>query len=271
MNTPFFKIQGTGNDFVAFDFRATGFPVDKLKSLAQSICDRRFGIGADGILALFPPELPNTQYTMVYLNADGSDAGMCGNGGRCIARLAHTLGIPTDHSFSVHLKPYSVNVNDESVALKFPAEPEIATFLDDIYGKIEVLNTGTEHICIKVSSQSELLNLDHLKSEGRRLRYDDRFAPKGTNVNFYFPTADDSINLITYERGVEDLTLSCGTGSLAAAICHGSITRKSSIQVNNRGGTVHCGFKSSNQSNCFKELTLKGPAEIVFQGSINLE
>ena len=271
MKTSFYKLQGTGNDFVAFDFRNAEFPVQNLKKLAPQLCDRRFGIGADGILALYPNELPDTEYSMLYLNADGSDAGMCGNGGRCIARLATTLGVKDKHRFSVYGHPYSVDVDDENVTLSFPANPKLRSIPDVDFGEIQILHTGTEHICIKVSRSEVLDELEYLRKTGKRLRFDQRFAPKGTNVNFYYPIDDESINLITYERGVEDLTLSCGTGSLAAAICHGHTTHRNSIHVFNTGGLVTCAFNSSEQSNSFKDLTLKGPAEIVFQGSIDIQ
>jgi len=271
MKTTFYKLQGTGNDFVAFDFRDSEIPVQNLKKLAPQICDRRFGIGADGILALYPSEQLGTEYSMVYLNADGSDAGMCGNGGRCIARLATSLGVKNKHRFSVHGHPYSVDVNKEIVTLNFPANPQLSSIPDVDFGEIKILHTGTEHICIKVSRSDTLHEFDFLRQAGKRLRFDQRFAPIGTNVNFYYPINDESINLITYERGVEDLTLSCGTGSLAAAICHGHTTNRNSINVFNTGGLVICAFNSYEQSNSFKDLTLKGPAEIVFQGSIDIQ
>lgn len=271
MKTTFYKLQGTGNDFISFDFRDSEFPVLNLKKLAPQLCDRRFGIGADGILAMYPRELPDTEYVMVYLNADGSDAGMCGNGGRCIARLATSLGVQYDHKFSVLGHTYSVAVNNEYVTLSFPATPDLSSIKDAEFGEIHILYTGTDHICIKVSNLEVLDNLEYLKQTGKRLRFDQRFAPNGTNVNFYYPIDDESIKLITYERGVEDLTLSCGTGSLAAAICHGHPTKRSSINVFNKGGVVICAFNSSEQSNSFKDLTLKGPTEIVFQGSIDLK
>lgn len=271
MKTTFYKLQGTGNDFIAFDFRDVEFTVQDLKNFAHRLCDRRFGVGADGILALFPQELPDTAYTMVYLNADGSDAGMCGNGGRCIAKLATSLGVKKDHRFSVHGHPYSVVVNDDHVTLNFPANPYLSSIIDSEFGEILLLNTGTEHICIKVSHLEVLDDLDFLKKTGKKLRFDTRFAPKGTNVNFYYPINDESIKLITYERGVEDLTLSCGTGSLAAAICHGHTSNQNSIDVFNQGGLVNCTFNSSDKSNSFKDLTLKGPAEIVFQGTIDIQ
>ena len=271
MKTTFYKLQGTGNDFVAFDFRKSEHAVQYLKKHASSICDRRFGIGADGVLALFPSEMPDTAYTMVYLNADGSDAGMCGNGGRCIARLATKLGVQNDHRFSVHGNPYSVQVTATEVKLSFPAKPELSSVLDDEFGTIQILNTGTEHICIKVLNPEILDDLNYLRETGKRLRFDQRFAPKGTNVNFYYPIDEESIKLTTYERGVEDLTLSCGTGSLAVAICHGQNTNRNTISVLNTGGTVECTFNLSDKTNTYKDLTLKGPAEIVFQGSIDLE
>jgi diaminopimelate epimerase len=270
MNTIFYKLQGTGNDFVAFDFRETGYPIENLKSKATLLCDRRFGIGADGLLALLPSGIPDTAYEMIYLNADGSEAGMCGNGGRCIARLASELGVPNNHRFHVHGKPYSVSVTRADVTLSFPAIVHLNRIPDIQLGTIEILHTGTEHICIKMSDSNTLEELDYLRQIGQKLRFDQRFAPKGTNVNFYYPIDHESIKLVTYERGVEDLTLSCGTGSLAAAICHGHTTNQNRVRVFNRGGVVLCAFNSSEQPLTYKDLTLKGPAELVFQGSFDL-
>lgn len=268
--TPFFKLQGTGNDFIAFDFREHPYPLSSLKTQAPMLCDRRFGIGADGILALYPSESSSSDYTMIYLNADGSDAGMCGNGGRCMARLAVYLGSPSNHWFNVHGHPYHAEVSISDVTLHFPAKPAIESIMDIEFGIIHILNTGTEHICIEFSDPSKLEDLNRLRQVGKKLRLDPRFAPTGTNVNFYCATSDDSVKLITYERGVEDLTLSCGTGSLAAAICHGSKTNYYTIQVTNTGGDLVCSFKPSSILQIYHELTLKGPAEIVFQGSISL-
>ncbi|HAC15584.1 MAG TPA: diaminopimelate epimerase [Bacteroidetes bacterium] len=266
----FFKLQGTGNDFVAIDNRNGQFSLELLAQLAPTLCDRRYGIGADGILALSPSTDDVSDYTMVYLNADGSDAGMCGNGGRCIARLAHHLGFPAKHTFNVHGFPYQVNVEEAVVTLFFPAEPEIQTIPDSEFGQIDIIYTGTEHICIQIQDPNLLDNRDWIRNRGHELRYDSRFAPKGTNVNFYSPIDENNVKLITYERGVEDLTLSCGTGSLAVSICHKRNHTNEFMQVSCPGGILYTKFGFDITSNTYKNLLLKGAAEIVFIGELHV-
>jgi diaminopimelate epimerase len=266
---PFYKVQGTGNDFIAFDFRNSDFPIEKLKASAPFWCHRRTGVGADGILALYPTTLPNSDYTMVYLNADGSDAGMCGNGGRCIAFLASRLGIAPNHNFDIHHVLYKAEVLADQVILHFPVQATIQTISDEEFGNIDIINTGTEHICIQLDDMRHLDDMEFIRIHGKKLRFDNRFSPKGTNVNFYYPLSNDLIKLVTYERGVEDITLSCGTGSLAAAICHGTNTECASVLVRNRGGDLMCSFEHVPNDLSFNSLTLKGPATVVFEGKIS--
>src|SRR5690606_28989551 len=130
--------------------------------------------------ALSPSSDNISDYTMVYLNADGSDAGMCGNGGRCIARLANHLGFPANHTFNVHGFPYRTTVEESVVTLEFPAQPDIKTIPDPEFGQIDVIYTGTEHICIHIQDPGLLDNHEWIRKKGIQLRYDPRFAPKGT-------------------------------------------------------------------------------------------
>lgn len=270
MRIPFYKLQGTGNDFVAIDNRKNLYSIDFLAEIAPQLTDRRFGVGADGLLAISPSNDNGSDYTMVYLNADGSDAGMCGNGGRCIARLATNLGFSSKHSFNVHGFPYQVSVNESDVTLNFPAQPCIDTISDSEFEQIDIIYTGTEHICVRLQDSNLLDNHDWIRKKGKELRFDSRFEPKGTNVNFYAPIDENSIKLITYERGVEDITLSCGTGSLAAAICHKRMQSSEFIIVNCIGGELKTKFDFDTSSKTYKNLLLKGPAEIVFIGEIHI-
>jgi diaminopimelate epimerase len=271
MTIPFYKLQGAGNDFVVIDNRNLQLPMSEIVKSIPDLCDRRFGIGADGFIALSPSETCN--YEIKYFNADGSDAGMCGNGGRCAARLASHLGLDDEHSFEVHGNIYNAVVKQESVILHFPAKPIIQSINDEDFGQIDIINTGTEHICILVTSE-KLQNHDHLRNWGRRLRYDSRFSPKGTNVNFYAPLSESEIILVTYERGVEDLTLACGTGSLAAAICstYSSVNKTSdnSILVKCLGGDLTAHFTRLTDKTNYTNLKLEGPAEIVYTGKIQI-
>lgn len=268
----FYKLQGAGNDFVVFDARGGDLALDKLISAAPRICDRRFGIGADGVMALFPPRL-DEHYEMIYRNANGSDAGMCGNGGRCIARLATHLGVSATHRFSVHGHSYTAQVEPNHIDIHLPAKPQIQTISDEYFGQISIINTGTEHIVIQCE-EDFFYDSVKLRNFGRSLRFDERFAPKGTNVNFYTRHEDSGrIRLATYERGVEDLTLACGTGALAAAIVHAQINSPVNIAnqriiVENNGGNLTTSFNLSDGT--ATNLHLIGPAEIVFKGEFSV-
>jgi diaminopimelate epimerase len=271
MILPFYKLQGAGNDFVVIDNRELEFPMTDIVQVIPMLCDRKFGIGADGFIVLSHSEL--CDYRMQYFNADGSDAGMCGNGGRCAARLASHLGLKSKHSFEVNGNVYLAEVESSMVLLHFPATPSISTISDQEFGQIDIINTGTEHICIEVT-QEMIHETSQLKVNGEKLRFDQRFSPKGTNVNFYIPLNDRSIKLVTYERGVEDLTLACGTGALASAICSkkkdGSIASGNIISVECPGGNLTAHFDRSNSENLYTNLKLEGPAEIVYTGKIQI-
>lgn len=268
----FYKLQGAGNDFVAIDNRDNKYTLDELIDYTPKLCDRRFGIGADGLLALFPGT-ESTSYTMVYRNADGSDAGMCGNGGRCIARLATSLGIAQKHTFGVHQQIYKASVDERFVIIDLPSKPSVQQIADNDFYHLAKIHTGTEHITTQVD-QKTLSDHNYLRKNGKFLRFDGRFAPRGTNVNFYAVETSNAIKLVTYERGVEDLTLACGTGAIASAIAHhhflNSDALSSEIRVSCLGGDLFAGFSFDLASKSYFDLTLKGPAEIVYQGIITI-
>lgn len=297
----FFKLEGAGNDFVALDNRETRFSSDHLIAMTPKLCDRRFGIGADGLLVLNIPSDPSlADYTMIYRNADGSDAGMCGNGGRCIALLAHRLGFPASHSFDVHGRVYRAEVESGGnpggkngtvaskgtgrvvsdvaqtgrVILHFPVQTRVEELADQDYFRLTSVHTGTDHITTEVAADT-LQDASYLRENGKFLRNDARFSPRGTNVNFYAPAGPGRIRMVTYERGVEDLTLACGTGALASAITWHHFAADSKpgnivVQVQCDGGLLEAGFRFDENSKNYDQLTLKGPARFVFEGSIRI-
>lgn len=265
----FYKMEGAGNDFVVLDNRERNMSVDKLAELAASMCQRKFGVGADGLLALTQSEDQEADYTMIYRNADGSDAGMCGNGARCMALFAHSLGYDREHNFNVHDHVYHAKVKDDNtVTVSFPMTTSVDELLldgDNIYQ----IYTGTEHIVLSVE-EPQLRREDELKNKGSTLRYHSRFEPKGTNVNFIFGENDDSLKLQTYERGVENLTLACGTGAIASALVWHHLQNESggnfSYKVQTDGGLLTVHFSFDDERNLYSNIKLEGPANFVFKG-----
>lgn len=271
MDLPFTKMHGAGNDFVIVDNRERLLSNDEIVALAPRICRRRFGVGADGIMALQPPETPDLDYTMFYRNADGSDAGMCGNGARCLALFAARAGLGEQLRFSVHDTVYQARVDMRSrrATVFFPMEVEIREVSLPEEPAIYQLHAGTEHIVLEVPERA-FQNNELLISRGRKLRHHEMFNPPGTNVNFICGQQTDEIKIKTYERGVENLTLACGTGAIAAALTWHHISRPkpaSSIRVQARGGTLQSDFSYDAAGGLYHDIRLAGAAEFVFRGS----
>lgn len=269
---PFTKMQGTGNDFIVIDNRDHIISLNKIIDMAPTLCNRRFGIGADGILLLQPVNEPTLDYTMIYRNADGSDAGMCGNGARCLARFANRNGLGEKLAFNVQDHAYRAHVKGQSVRIQFP----IQTKVQEIHGITDQLiyqiHTGTEHIVLQVPAD-KLEQEDELRKQGRHLRYHKEFHPPGTNVNFLVGKDTNSLKLQTYERGVENLTLACGTGAIASALCWHHIQQLNSMenisQISVKGGELEVSFSFDQKTSKYKNITLTGPAEFVFSGIYN--
>lgn len=268
----FYKMEGAGNDFVVFDNREYGLSLERLIEITPALCDRKFGIGADGLLALGQSKIPDAHYQMIYRNADGSDAGMCGNGGRCIALFARKNGYPASHSFHVHDSVYMADVKDSEVSIHFPTrvQPSAITIQNR---EFMMVNAATEHLVAFVR-EKELEDEEQLVLEGRAIRYHEKMNPPGTNVNFIHVVNDGLLHIQTYERGVENLTLACGTGAIAAAIAaHRASTQKpghARVQVQAKGGLLQVDFDYQQNEDTYHNLILTGPASIVFQGNIHI-
>ena len=265
----FKKMQGTGNDFVIIDNRSYKFRLKDLIELAPSICDRKFGVGADGLLVLSEPQIDGLDYTMIYRNADGSDAGMCGNGAHCLALFAHQLGYGEQLKFNVHENIYRARVNSTNeVEVSFP----VSTVIEEITVDGEALYqlyTGTEHVVEPVEREA-LENEETLRTEGRHIRIHKEFRPVGTNVNFICGTGERELQVQTYERGVENLTLACGTGAIASALVWHHIQQSGSgdneYLVKTKGGDLRVYFKFDPASKTYSDIKLKGQAHFVFDG-----
>jgi len=256
LHLPFFKYQGAGNDFIIIDNR------DKSVFLSteqiRNMCDRHFGIGADGLMLL---ELcDEADFKMVYYNADGNESTMCGNGGRCIAAFAQELHIVADTmSFiAVDGLHHATILPDGSVTLQMQDVRDI-----HFQPGYTELNTGSPHY---VKAVTGLKDMD-VQQEGAAVRQQSRYQPKGINVNFY-QVIDGKIYVRTYERGVEAETLSCGTGITAAAIASvGASTGNFTLPVETKGGLLQVSFLKKTSSSA-ENIQLTGPAQFVFEGKI---
>lgn len=268
----FHKMEGAGNDFVVIDNRKYGFKLDEIIRFTPKLCDRRFGIGADGILVLQPAERDEVDYTMIYRNADGSDAGMCGNGARCLVMFAFQNGFSATQTFNVHRNVYEAEVHDkDSVSIHFPVH---VTPEDIQINELDLVkaDAATEHL-IQFVDKADLEKEDALVKKGQTLRYHKNVDPPGSNVNFVHCEEGNTISLQTYERGVEGLTLACGTGALASAIAaHHHMKRtdkKAKYHINVKGGSLYASFNFEPDTNTYHQLILTGPAHFVFEGTIS--
>lgn len=260
MKIQFYKYQGTGNDFVILDNRNKQY--DGLtKDQVEFLCDRRFGIGADGLMLL------NTRagfdFEMKYYNSDGRESTMCGNGGRCLTKFANDIGlVQTDYKFLAVDGEHEASINtDGTVALKMNDVDEVKYD----HGNF-VLNTGSPHF---VTLVNDVMHYDVFK-KGREIRNSNEFKDKGINVNFVQQTEEaDKIIVRTYERGVEDETLSCGTGVTASAlVCSHNDNGFNRVEVKTKGGDLSVEYDKIGDS--YKNVWLNGPAVKVFEGTLEI-
>ncbi|WP_298367266.1 diaminopimelate epimerase [uncultured Lutibacter sp.] len=259
MNQQFFKYQGTGNDFIMIDNRSLLFPKENAK-LINKLCDRRFGIGADGLILLEPSI--KEDFTMVYFNADGKEGSMCGNGGRCLVAFAKQLNIiDKNTTFDAVDGLHHATIENNIVSLKMIDVYKVETNKDYSF-----LNTGSPHH-ISFTNNVSIINVKEL---GAKIRYGAPYFNEGTNVNFAEKLSDNSFKVRTYERGVEDETLACGTGVTAVAIAahNANITSKNHIKIEVLGGNLEVSFNK--EDGIYNNVYLKGPAKFVFEGIITI-
>lgn len=258
MQATFTKYQGTGNDFIFIDNRQNSFPKNDTK-LIEKLCNRRFGIGADGLILLENDF--ETDFRMVYFNSDGNQSTMCGNGGRCIVAFAKKLNlISNETTFIAKDGLHHASICQNGI---------ISLGMKDVYEvKMErdyvFLNTGSPHHVILV----ENLDTCDVKNIGAKIRYSDLYGKAGSNVNFVNQLSENHFRLRTYERGVEDETLSCGTGATATAIAMNAIgkTNSCTIKLDVEGGKLEVSFDK--EPSGYTNVYLKGPATFVYEGEI---
>lgn len=276
MTIPFYKYQGTGNDFVMIDQRETTYLQKTDNAIIRQLCDRRFGIGADGLMFL---QLKNGyDFEMVYFNADGTEGSMCGNGGRCLTAFAHFLGVFQDKCRFIAIDgEHEASVNGQYGHQELGSAVWVELKMIDVPQKgIEqgndyyLMNTGSPHYVVFTE---DLTDID-VYENGRAIRYSERFAKEGVNVNFVETLkADKGIEVATYERGVEDETYSCGTGVTASAIAYylKSGGAENIVPIKTKGGKLEVKFTlSENTEGVFQNVWLCGPATQVFKGSIEI-
>jgi diaminopimelate epimerase len=266
MEIRFVKASGAGNDFVIIDNHDGRLTCDPA-ALAKAVCRRHTGIGADGLLLIEPSE--KSDFRMMYYNADGSYGGMCGNGGRCIARFAHLSGLTGPRTrFEALGYVYEAEIVGKKVTLKMkpPSAYKSGLRIQTESGLVPAssVDTGSPHAVTYVDDLSAV----DVQKAGRALRHHPAFAPEGTNVNFVHILGNQSIQIRTYERGVEAETLACGTGSIACAVV--SVIEQGlefPVHVNVKSGEeliVHGVRDGSN----IHDISLEGSAEILFKGTM---
>ena len=261
MDIPFYKYHGTGNDFILIDNRDDSFPIEQ--PLIEKLCDRRFGIGADGLILLKNHD--TYDFDMQYFNSDGNESTMCGNGGRCVVSFASKLGIiDNTTTFNACDGVHHAILNNKLIELSMSDVDSILT-KNDIF----LLNTGSPQAVLFIT---DLKTTDVFKT-GSIIRNDKNISEKGVNVNFVEIIASDEINVRTFERGVEGETWSCGTGSVASAIISYlkndlSLTN-CSITVNVKGGKLKVSFETTDRKS-FTNIKLTGPATPVFSGKVSV-
>lgn len=257
MKLTFYKYQGTGNDFVMIDNRQETFDKADTKMVAF-LCDRRFGVGADGLILL--ENHPVYDFKMVYYNADGNESTMCGNGGRCLSAFAKQLGVIDEiGTFEAIDGLHHVVIQDNIVKLQMQDVETIETHQKHVF-----LNTGSPHHVQLV----EDLKTFNVKAEGAKIRYSELYGKAGSNINFIHPESTNTFAVRTYERGVEDETLSCGTGVTAVAIAMHKTgkTTNDLVTLNTEGGKLQVNFDVID--GVYKNVWLIGPATLVFKGEI---
>ncbi len=267
----FWKMNGSGNDFLLIDNRDGKIKEEQMATMAVRACRRRESVGADGLIFVVPSE--RFDFGWRFFNADGSEAEMCGNGGRCVARFAMLQGIAgSKMTFETKAGPIAAEVHGRMVKVLMPRPHGLRTDieLDPQEGWISVdfVNTGVPHTVVEVADLSSHPVVAH----GRAIRYHPLFAPAGTNADFISILGRNAMEVRTYERGVEDETLACGTGAMAAALVAAARGKvRSPVAVKTRGGdllTIH--FRGDGGAT-FQEVLLEGSTSIVCRAKLHEE
>ena len=266
----FWKMSGSGNDFILVDNRDGKVSSQDMSRWVERVCRRRESVGADGVIFVEPSS--RCDFAWRFFNADGGEVEMCGNGSRCVARFAYLHGIAgPEMTFETLAGPISARVQGRVVTVRMPRPSDFRKHIDlppcDGWQVADFINTGVPHVVIRVS------DLEHcpVVEQGRWIRHHALFAPQGTNVNFVSVTGPQALAVRTYERGVEDETLACGTGSIASAlVCALRDRMRSPVRVTTRGGeelTIH--FQED--SGAFFEVWLEGNTSIVYRAGLGEE
>jgi diaminopimelate epimerase len=258
MHIQFYKYQGTGNDFVMIDNRSGVYDSLSVAQISR-LCDRKFGIGADGLIKINTSE--SNDFEMDYYNSDGSKS-FCGNGARCSVAFAQFLGLISNQTQFVAIDgKHEASIQDGDISLAMLNVQSIKSIQSDFS-----LHTGSPHYIQFVDSIHQV----EVVKEGKRIRYSEAFKMEGINVNFVEKISENSIWVRTYERGVENETLSCGTGVTAAALTFAFREKRSGnqlIYIETLGGKLAVSFEMT-ENNQFKNIRLIGPGTFVFQGEI---
>ncbi len=267
----FTKMTGSGNDFILIDNRRGTFDTDRCAQFVRKVCRRQLSVGADGVI--FIEDDPECDFRWRFFNADGGEAEMCGNGSRCAARFAVLNGIAPKERLAFRTLAGIIRAEVSGIRVKvqmtepFDHQPDVNVEAAGKDFSGDFINTGVPHFVVFLSDEASWLDFDVVRF-GRALRYHERFQPAGTNVNFAVVAADGTLRVRTYERGVEDETLACGTGSIAAALTafeRGWVSPPVSVET--RGGeilTIH--FRKEGER--FLDVFLEGDARVVYEGRL---
>jgi len=263
MTIPFYKYQGTGNDFVLVDQRKTHYLTREDKDKVKFLCDRRFGIGADGLILL--QNHADYDFEMIYFNADGRESSLCGNGGRCIVAFAKYLGmIESTTTFLAIDGAHKATIKgQDQVSLHMLDVPAFEKGEDYF-----IIDTGSPHYVVFVEDLDDI----DVVGNGQAIRYSKRFKKEGINVNFV-EKQKDKLLIATYERGVEDETLSCGTGVTAAAIAYKALQNNSEavkVNIESKGGNLSVKLSPDGKGGA-ADIWLQGKATRVFEGTVKLK
>jgi diaminopimelate epimerase len=269
----FWKMNGSGNDFILIDNREEKVKEEDMGRLVERACRRRESVGADGVIFLTTSDQYDFKWR--FFNADGGEVEMCGNGGRCVSRFAYLKGITGPKmTFETMAGPISAVVDGRRVRVLMPTPTGLTLDVDldhhDGWQSVDVINTGVPHVVVRV----EDLSRQPVRELGKAIRYHPIFAPEGTNANFMKVVGSNCLEMRTYERGVEDETLACGTGAIACALAaaqRGMVD--SPVRVKTRGGEellIHFSRKGS-PSGGFEAVWLEGNTSVVYQAQLHEE